>query len=179
MNGNDFFSSDSFIIFVLTIPLGIFFSVLYDIFRIKRIFTVNNKSIIIIDDILYMLICGIVFVIFAFEINNGIIRWYMLLNSLLWFFIYKLTIGDKIVLFINRAVDRIKCFVKKILKILFNPILKIIGKLHKMAVHILCKWKNLFKKKKKVFSFKRYWCRIRKKAKHGFGLYDKMNKTLK
>lgn len=169
MSPNDFFSSDSFGIFLSAVVPGIIIAFVYDLFRIKRAILPLGKLVLFFDDILFMLFSCALYIVYAYRVNFGILRWYMPLTSTFVFFVWKTFIGNKIVSVINRAASAIRSCLKKVLFSLLKPIAKLFKKMHKYLCSVLCKVKKFYKKQKKLFSFVLYWCRIKKEAKHGFG----------
>ena len=68
---------------------------------------------LIISDFLYFVFVTPICLIVAFGINNGIVRWYLLLSALLGAYTYKITVGTLMCKIAYRVVECIKKFFKK------------------------------------------------------------------
>ena len=74
--------------------------------KICKFNTVRKKTILkqvwlCIFDIIYFLIISILVSVFVFGVNNGIVRWYIVIGLLIGFAVYKLTVGAVISIFLS------------------------------------------------------------------------------
>lgn len=104
----------------VTITLGIFLSVIYDIIRIFRRVIRHGIIWISIEDILFWACCGIVVFIVSFWENDGRLRWYTLAGVIFGAYMYHQTISGFIVkyaaLILNTPVNIVKKALKKVLQ---------------------------------------------------------------
>lgn len=90
--------------------IGIIVGFFDDVFKMKRKLLPSNKVVIIIDDIVLSLLSVFIFIVSVFLFNNGIIRWYSVVITLLGFLLYKKTLSIPItysMFFIINIVHRI------------------------------------------------------------------------
>ena len=113
----------STLLFFYSILTGAVLGVVYDIFRILRIACPPKKIGIIVQDIIFALICIITTLMFFQFFTNGALRFFVLIGEFLGFLLYYLTIGV-IVIKIARVIINI---VKKIIYIVIWPFRKIFG----------------------------------------------------
>lgn len=92
------------LIFLLSIPMGIFLGVLYDVFRALRVmFPPLRKTIpTTVCDILYFQLCGICIYMFSLIFARGEIRAYYWLGGAIGGALYLLTAGTVVIGVIRR-----------------------------------------------------------------------------
>ena len=73
---------NEFQIFIFFYIIGIIISILFDFFKTLRKEIKHNDTVVIIEDILFLLFSLILISIGIFKINNGIIRFYLFLSIL-------------------------------------------------------------------------------------------------
>ena len=118
-----------FIIFLID---GIIIGVIFDIFRILRKTFKHKDYIIYIQDILFWFITGLILLYSTFVFNAGELRAFMIVSSVLGFFIYLFTLS-KIFIKINvKIILLIKKIVIQILRIIAIPIKKLIALFRKL-----------------------------------------------
>ncbi len=113
----------STLLFFYSILTGAVLGVVYDIFRILRIACPPKKIAIIVQDVIFALICIITTLMFLQFFTNGALRFFVLIGEFLGFLLYYLTIGV-IVIKTARVIINI---VKKIIYIVIWPFRKIFG----------------------------------------------------
>lgn len=113
----------STLLFFYSILTGAVLGVVYDIFRILRISFPPKKIAIIVQDVIFALICIITTLMFLQFFTNGALRFFVLIGEFLGFLLYYLTIGV-IVIKTARVIINI---VKKIIYIVIWPFRKIFG----------------------------------------------------
>ncbi len=141
---NEFFYDSHFLILFFVIP-GLFFGILYDAFRILRLLYENQegsivsdlrkhffpnasdriqltpnrkrteRALIIAEDILFCLICALTEVLLFYHLNDGLIRVYGLILSLLGLILYRLTLG-RLVLY---CAKKLKSAIRRCIYIFF------------------------------------------------------------
>ena len=120
---------NSFLFFILA---GLLIGLVFDSFRILRRSIKTTDFITYIEDVLLSIIICIITIISINIFNSGELRLYIFIGMVLGFIIYLLTIS-KIIISINISILSIllKCF-KRIICIVFLPILLIINKIKKI-----------------------------------------------
>ncbi len=108
-----------FLIFTIN---GIIIGILFDTFRILRKSFKTNDIFTYIEDILFWILTGIILLYSIFTFSNGEIRFYMFLGIFLGCIIYMLLISKY---FIEINV-KIILSIKKVISIIFSPIIYII-----------------------------------------------------
>ncbi len=136
---NIFFPPHQEIVAITTLIIGVIIGIFYDALVIKRMLLGSGKAVVFIDDMLFMLVSSVVFVMTVFVTNNGVIRWYEFLCCILGFTIYKLTLSKLVLGLFRLIIKLIKFILKTLLKVaitlvkfILSPvfkILKIIGAL--------------------------------------------------
>lgn len=120
-------------LFLLSLLVGAGLAALYDLFRILRVAFVCGKGLVAFQDILYWLLCAFATFTFVLCLNQGAVRFYILLGEGLGWVIYHLTLGSLVmacshgVIALARrlagVVDR--CFlrpVRRLLRWLLRPV---------------------------------------------------------
>lgn len=121
-----------------SVIVGVFLSFLYDFFKVSRVlFSKMPDAVIFVEDLIFTLICTVVYIIFIYAANLGIPRFFSALGAAVGFSICYFTLGKLLP----------KIYVKAILIILV-PIKLLISGFVKILSFILCKitiCKNFFK----------------------------------
>lgn len=105
-------SSSQYTCFIYSMILGVELGLIYDFFKIDRIVFKRKSFFVFLQDILFWLIAAFEFFSFSVVFSNGQIRGYLLLGSILGFFIYRLTFS-KIINLIIIPLKRLKNILKK------------------------------------------------------------------
>lgn len=116
--------------FFWSLVMGAALSVLYDIVRAVRMAIRAGKSHIIISDVLFFTVCGVLTSLFALPFNKGDVRGFILFGEAVGFLAYRLTIGavmGKVYAFLARIFQSFVQKIRKILEKIFNYLLKAIG----------------------------------------------------
>ena len=119
--------------FLYSIPLGAALGVVYGAFALLRHALNLKKGGIIALDIAFMLICALSIFYFSLGYLDGYIRVYVISGAALGFFIYRLTIGR----LLQRILNPILSWIKRIIVAIFTKIKLIAKKLLKIGYHIL------------------------------------------
>lgn len=136
---------DQWIIFIKAVHLGVILGGCYDAVRIVRVIIHFKKTVFIASDFIYCIWAA--FLIFSFLLNEnfGIPRFYIFLGVVIGAFVWYFTVGK-----INMAIAK---RLRKILRIIFRPILKIFQKISKLFKNCTGKAKIFYEKA--VFRLKR------------------------
>ena len=142
------FFYDSWIIILEFLIPGIFLGAAYDIFRLLRIarndktfkvieaikkrfftksidyakkFEVSENWIVFIEDIVFFLIVAVTEILATYHINNGEIRIYCLLISVIGFFSYQITLGRLVIYLSTKILYLIRKTIYIIVCVLLTP----------------------------------------------------------
>lgn len=100
---------------------GIALAVLYDILRIKRRLIHTSDFFVNIEDLICLVVFGVVIIYTAYEKNNGNLRLYGIGVTAAVFAVYRLVIGNAAVRFFTFLILSIIKLVKKLLLFLSAP----------------------------------------------------------
>lgn len=163
--------------FLLSLGFGFIMGIFYDLFRIIKISISNGKIATIISDILYCIFLCFSLFLFCLTVNEGEVRFYLLTGAVAGFGVYYFSLGAIIFSFSENVI----CFIKKLLKSIFNiisfPFRYVIGKIrnifNKLSVKHRKNTKNIKNKSKfllKVNKLLLYNLLVKKQhsAKHEF-----------
>ena len=107
--------------FLLSMGLGFIMGIFYDLFRIIRLSISQKKVFIIVFDLLYCIFLCFISFIFCMTVNEGQIRFYLLLGEAVGFAVYYFSLGVVVFTFGEKSVEIIKKCLKRIFKVLFFP----------------------------------------------------------
>lgn len=119
-----------FQIFAIFYIIGIIITFVFDFFKSLRIIIKHNNKAVFVEDFIYIIFTAVLFFIGIFKLNNGIIRFYLILATMLGMFAYSLTISrfcviiftviigglNKIIIFILNVIQNILLNIKRIIK---------------------------------------------------------------
>lgn len=117
--------------FLWAFVLGILLAVFYDLLRLSRRMIKTHDFVINAEDIIFLILSGAASIEVAYVTNNGSLRLYGLLGSLLGFVMYRVILGSKLV-------DLLE-FLFGLLKKLFMGILRIVGFPLRLVVKVIGK----------------------------------------
>lgn len=95
------------LIFIYFFLLGIILGLIYDFFKILRIFIQRNIFIFFID-ILYFIICSLFTFVLLVYLNSGIIRCFIFQAEFFGFILYKYTFNKIFFVFMRKIILNIK-----------------------------------------------------------------------
>lgn len=95
------------LVFIYFFLLGIILGLIYDFFKILRIFISRNIFIFFID-ILYFIICSLFTFVLLVYLNSGIIRYFIFQGEFLGFILYKYIFGKIFFVFARKIILNIK-----------------------------------------------------------------------
>jgi spore cortex biosynthesis protein YabQ len=82
-----------FVLLFASIINGAFLGLVYDVFRISRLFFLNNKIVIFFEDLAFCLVCALSFIIIFYNYSNGRMRAYAFIGGIGGFCVYYFTLG--------------------------------------------------------------------------------------
>lgn len=109
----------SFFIFIL---VGFLIGILFDIFRISRRTFKTSNIVTNIEDVLFWILSGLLFIFSLFKFNNGNIRVYILVGLIIGISIYMLIFSKIVINTLVKIVTIIKRIISYFIKILLCPI---------------------------------------------------------
>ncbi len=121
-------------LFGTAIIWGMTIDAFYNVLRVLRQYIKHGKLLMGIEDFIYCLITGMVLFKLIFDINDGIIRWYILFAVALGIWLHYKTMGKLLIKVSEKVADRIKRFIGKIVKGCINLLRRITSKLLKKKV---------------------------------------------
>ena len=133
--------------FLWSLVLGAALGVLYDVIRAARMVLRAGKIHVLISDVVFFAVCGVITSLFSLPFNKGDVRAFILFGEAVGFSAYRLTLGSvmgKVYAFFAKKIRSFVQKIRKILQIFFNYLLKsiayllynvgvIIDKLHRYA----------------------------------------------
>lgn len=139
--------SDQTAYFLRSLVLGLLLGVLYDVVRAIRMLCRAGRVHLMISDVLFFTLCGVITSLFALPFNKGDVRAFIVFGEAVGFLSYRLTLGGimgKFYAFLSAVLRRIVQKTRKILEKIFDFLLKaaaglvynvgvIIDKLHRHA----------------------------------------------
>ena len=134
--------------FLLSMILGAFFGVFYDIFRASRMVKQASYVVVFIQDIIYFLIISFITFLFFLSITYGQIRFYILLGILLGFLLYLFTISPlflKLISFVFKTIFTV-------IRLIIDKFYKLFDFLEENIKKFLIKFLNCSKKTLKMVS---------------------------
>lgn len=122
----NFFSQEE--IFLLFFIIGIIIGLIFDFFKVLRKSFKTKDIITFIEDLLFLLVSGVLIIFGIIKLNGGEVRFYLFLGIFLGVLIYSLTISNLYVIILYefvRICKKIFCFFAKIFLKLLQLLRKI------------------------------------------------------
>ena len=119
--------SDQTACFLWSIVFGMALAALYDLLRAVRMLTKARRTAVILTDILFFTLCGVLTSLFALPFNKGSVRAFIIFGEAAGFLSYRLTAGSIMGKFYSRAAVILRRFVQKIhriIQVFFDLLLK-------------------------------------------------------
>ncbi|PKM62591.1 MAG: hypothetical protein CVU97_04560 [Firmicutes bacterium HGW-Firmicutes-21] len=111
-----------FTLFFYSIANGILLGLIYDFFRISRMFFLKNKIIIFFEDLLFCLICAVTFILLFYNFSFGQMRAYAFVSGIGGFCAYYFTLGrftravcERVYAFMSPKIKRLRCRIQALL----------------------------------------------------------------
>lgn len=114
-----------FQIFAIFYIIGIIITFVFDFFKSLRIIIKHNNKAVFIEDFIYIIFTTVLFFIGIFKLNNGIIRFYLILATMLGMFAYSLTISRFCVIIFTVIIGGLNKIITFILNVIQNILLNI------------------------------------------------------
>lgn len=126
-------------IFVWSLAFGILSGAVYDIFRIRRVafripqtghfHNVSGRADTVItffEDVLFSLLCTVVFILIAYRLSFGLPRWYSAVAYAGGFFLYRETVGVLVIRSAEVIIGAVCRVVRFIYRVAVMPLLRLI-----------------------------------------------------
>lgn len=119
--------TDQALFFLASIALGAAMAMIYDLIRAVRMLIRCGRVHILVSDILFFFVCGILTSLFALPFNKGGVRAFILFGEAVGFLTYRLTLGSIFGKFYAVIARLLRQFIRKIcekLKKIYDCLLK-------------------------------------------------------
>ena len=116
--------------FLWSLVLGAALGVLYDVIRAARMVLRAGKIHVLISDVVFFAVCGVITSLFALPFNKGNVRGFILFGEAVGFLAYRLTLGavmGKVYAFLSRVLLSFVQKIRRNLEKIFNYLLKAMG----------------------------------------------------
>ena len=110
--------SDQTAYFLWSIVFGMALAALYDLLRAVRMLTKARRTAVILTDILFFTLCGVLTSLFALPFNKGSVRGFIVFGESVGFLCFYLTLGRIMSRFYSILSKGIKLILKKRLLLL-------------------------------------------------------------
>jgi len=122
-------------LFLLSLGFGFALGILYDLFRIIRLFTAKNgRAALLVQDILYSLCCTGLSFFFFLAVGDGAVRFYLLGGEILGWLVYYVSFGTVALRCSEWLVRILRRFFRFCVRIFTAPFLWFLRLLEKAAV---------------------------------------------
>lgn len=142
--------SEQLTCFLFSLGMGFLLGILYDVLRAIRLSFTKSKIALIIFDVLYFVLFGILTFLFILAFNKGEVRFYIIAGELLGAFFYYIAFGiavikftDKVVIFLQKvrsvilkAITFPFRLLKRLLLCILKPFFKLLQKTEKKSAKI-------------------------------------------
>lgn len=118
--------------FLLSLGFGFIMGIFYDLFRIIRIGISKGKVATVVSDILYCIFLCFCLFLFCLTVNEGEVRFYLLLGTGAGFCVYYFSLGVIIFSFSEKLISFIKRVTKTVFNVISFPFRFVFGKLRKL-----------------------------------------------
>ena len=93
--------------------LGVIITATYDVIRIMRAIFPRRRIIISIEDLLFWCMSSIIVFQLLYQENNGIVRWFAIMGSVIGMILFEKVIGTYLVKVLSKAGRKSKKIIKK------------------------------------------------------------------
>ncbi len=108
--------------FLWSLALGLAMAVAYDVLRLLRRVIPTCDIVINLEDIGFLIIGSVAFMLLAYKLNNGVLRMYSIASAAGTFGLYRLMVGRRLVDVLEYIYTFVSKLVVKTVKILYVPI---------------------------------------------------------
>ena len=113
-----------------TFLLGIMITVLYDTLRIIRRIIKHGNIWIALEDMGFWIVCSVSIFGLLMEENNGVLRWFAVIGSLLGMIVYKATISRFYVTYTTFVLKWVLQKLQRLIYLILRPFCLILKKLY-------------------------------------------------
>lgn len=117
--------SQQLTIFLCSLGAGFLLGILYDIMRTMRLSFTTSKVAVIIFDIVYFLLCGVLSFLFILALNKGEVRFYIIAGEMIGWVFYYVSFGIAVIRITDVFVSllhRVKAFIFRVISAPFRLI---------------------------------------------------------
>lgn len=143
--------NEQFTIFAASLGLGFLLGILYDVLRALRLSITKSRVALVIFDVLYFVLFGIITFLFILALNKGEIRFYIIVGEMIGAVFYYISFGIAVIKITDKAVallHKLYAFIFRIISAPFRLIKWLFSR-------IIKKWKNFSAKREKNSQKKR------------------------
>ena len=140
-------------------------------FSISKSLKIADTAVIFAEDILFWLLAATTEILFFFHTNNGEIRIYSVLISILGFFLYHHTVGVLVISCAAQLVFLCRCLIYWIFYVILYPLKFFIKWIKQLYMATFGRWIYIAKSKKKRNQSEKQKRSILEAASHGFAVY--------
>lgn len=116
--------------------MGVFITVVYDVFRIFRRVCPHKQFVSSFEDILFWIFCAISVFYLMHTQSNGTLRWFAVLGALAGMLLYKKTLSNLFVKWVALGITKVLGVFKKFFHICFTPLRFCIKKVRKTGIKV-------------------------------------------
>ncbi len=116
--------------------MGVFITLVYDIFRIFRRVCPHKQFVSSLEDILFWIFCALSVFYLMHTQSNGTLRWFAVLGALVGMILYKRTLSNLFVKWIALGLTKVLGVCRKFLHICFTPFRFCKKKMQKAGVKV-------------------------------------------
>lgn len=153
--------------FLWSLVLGLALGMLYDLVRAARMVLRAGKVHVMISDIVFFAVCGVLTSLFALPFNKGDVRGFILFGETVGFLTYRLTVGTvmgKVYAFLARLLRSFVQKIRKIIEKIYNYLLKAIAfMVYNVSVEIDKLHRKAIERKKRAAAVRRKKRRYKEK----------------
>ena len=117
--------TNQLIYFLKSVLLGAVLGLIFDAFKILRLFIKHNVVAIFVEDVAFCIISAVITYGFMVDISCGQIRIFILAGELIGLVLYKLTLSKLLVTLIVNILNLLKRILNFVFRIAFLPIYKL------------------------------------------------------
>ena len=122
------------LLFLKSILLGACLMLLYDGFRILRLAVKTPAAIVLVEDILFFLICALATMLFLISANFGEIRFFALLGEGMGALLCALTLSRMVMACSKAIIGFVRAVFRVVFRLFFRPVYRII---HSLALQFV------------------------------------------
>lgn len=142
-------------VFLCSILMGSVLSFLYDIFRVTRKEIGHKNFVVMIEDILFWIICTAFMFVFLFNINSGQVRAFIFLGAAIGCILYYLTLSKLIMKLFSIIIGILRKIIMSVYNIILKPfIVIVIRPFYKIGGYATKKSKKYYRNFINIFKFK-------------------------